>query len=145
MSDPSNVRAAIDRINSRLCELYAAGDSDGIASKFAEDCWQLPPHADPLIGREALRTFWEQAFQWGSWRFTLESQDLAVADRIAVERGKYTLRFAAGSASPPTVPSFEDHGNYVVMWRLDPDGRWRAVWDAPVSTVPLPAGGAEAR
>ena len=33
----------------------------------------------------------------------------------------------------------EDEGNYVVYWRLDPDGVWRAVWNAPVSAKPLPA------
>jgi hypothetical protein len=34
------------------------------------------------------------------------------------------------------MTSFTDHGNYVTYWREEPDGEWRAVWDAPVSEVP---------
>lgn len=138
MPEAETVRAIIERTNGRICAFYAAGDADELAAAFAEDCWQMPPHAEPLVGRAALRAFWQQAFEWGQWRFELDTQDVVVAGAIAVERGSYTLRFVAGSAAPPTFPSLEDRGNYVVLWRHEPDGRWRAVWDAPVSTVPLP-------
>lgn len=137
MFETESVRELIERTNARICESYAAGDVDAIAEAFAEDCWQMPPHADPLVGRAALREFWTQALQWGAWRFTLETQDVVLTGLVAVERGTYNLRFTAGPAAPPVLSSFEDRGNYVVMWRRDPDGRWRAVWDAPVSSVPL--------
>jgi ketosteroid isomerase-like protein len=138
MPEAEAVRAVVERTNARVSALYAAGNADEIAAVFAEDCWQMPPHAEPLVGRVALRAFWQQAFQWGQWRFALTTQDLVVAGAIAVERGSYTLSFAAGPAAPPTLPSFEDRGNYLVLWRHEQDDQWRAVWDAPVSAVPLP-------
>lgn len=139
MSDTESARRQIESTNARLVEAYAAGDLDTVVGAFAEDCWQMPPHAEPLVGRAALRGFWEQAFQWGTWRFTLETQDVVVSGPVAVERGTYRLNFSADRAAPSFLPSFDDSGNYVVMWRRDADGRWRAVWDAPVSSVPLPA------
>lgn len=136
MSDAESVRRIIETHNANFGTWYASGEVDAAAEVFAEDCWQMPPHAEPLVGRTAYREFWRQAVQWGHWRFTLETQDVVVSGSIAVERGHYELDFRAGPSAPPHLTSFEDRGNYVVMWRLEPDGQWRAVWDAPVSTVP---------
>ena len=61
---------------------------------------------------------------------------MAAAGRLAVERGSYSLRFLPNDSAPEGMEPIEDEGNYVVYWRLDPDGIWRAVWDAPVSSKP---------
>lgn len=129
-----DVRAIVDRHNSDIEKAYAAGDIEAVVSVFAEDAWQMPPNQAPLIGREAIRQFWRQAVQWGKWDFDLRAEDVSVGGGLAVERGKYVLRFTAGPNSPS--PSFEDRGNYLVHWRRDPDGKWRAVADAPVSELP---------
>jgi Ketosteroid isomerase homolog len=98
----------------------------------------MPPNQPPLVGREAIRQFWRQATGWGKWEFSLKTQEVDVSGPIAVERGKYSVRFTAGSAAP--MPSFSDRGNYLVHWRRQPDGTWRIVGDAPVSEMP-PGGG----
>jgi uncharacterized protein (TIGR02246 family) len=134
------VREIIERHNANLCNWYAAGEVDAVAEVFAEDCWQMPPHAEPLVGRAALREFWKNAVQWGEWRFTLVVEDVVVSGPIAVERGKYTLQFHAGPKAPTGLESNEDRGNYVAMWRQERDGEWRIVWDAPVSVLPPGAG-----
>ncbi len=139
--DADAVRAIIDSNNQTLERLYAEAKIDSAAMFFAEDVWQMPPNSPPLVGRDAFIGFWSQAARWGTWRFGLEVQDVVVGDSIAVERGQYTLGFDAGSESP--IPSSEDRGNYVVLWRLEPDGVWRIVWDAPVSE--MPPGGAAPR
>lgn len=132
--DPEVVRATIDRTNKTLERLYAEGKIDSAAMFFAEDVWQMPPNSPPLVGREAYVDFWSQAVRWGTWQFDLDVRDVVVGGPFAVERGKYTLRFDAGSESP--LPSSEDRGSYVVLWRLESDGQWRIVWDAPVSELP---------
>ena len=141
--DVAQVRPVIDSLNAQLERWYAAGQIDSVASAFAADVWQMPPNSAPLVGRDSLRSFWTTAVSWGRWEFDLQTDDVIAADSIAVERGRYTLRFTAGAGSP--IPSSEDRGNYVVLWRREGDGHWRAVWDAPVSTVPLPAPGGARR
>lgn len=134
-SSPEEVRAIIDRHNSQAEKSYAAGDMEGLREIFAEDAWQMPPNQAPLIGLEAILQFWGQAVQWGKWEFSLRAQDVSVSGAMAVERGKYVLRFTAGPSAP--FPSFEDRGNYLVHWRREPDGKWRVVADAPVSEISM--------
>ena len=135
--DPGEVRRVIERHNSDAVRWYASGEADSIASLFAEDAWQMPPNSPPLVGREAIRQFWRQAVKWGKWEFSLQTQDVSVSGPVAVERGKYMLKFVAGPGAPPGMASFQDRGNYLVHWRRVPDGEWRVVVDAPVSELPV--------
>jgi uncharacterized protein (TIGR02246 family) len=137
MEEQETVRQIIDQHNANLVKWYASGDIDRVAEVFAEDCWQMPPHSEPMVGREALRSGWRQALNCGKWNFTLSAQDVAMSGDIAVERGKYTLRFSASPEAPPGMVSCEDKGNYVVLWRMESDNQWRIVWDAPVSELPV--------
>jgi ketosteroid isomerase-like protein len=135
--DAQHVRNIIERHNANIVRWYAAGDIDSIASVAAEDAWQMPPNSPPLVGREAIRKYWREAVKWGKWEFTLQTQDVAASGPMAVERGKYILKFTAGPGAPPGMASFEDRGNYLVHWRHEADGQWRMVGDAPVSELPL--------
>lgn len=138
MTDTAIVRKIIEDHNANLVNWYADGAVDKVAEVFSEHCWQMPPNAEPFVGREALREGWRQAVLWGGWNFTLETQDVVVSGNIAVERGRYSLRFTAGPNAPAEMPSSEDKGNYVVLWKRESDGKWRIVWDAPVSELPIP-------
>ena len=145
LRDTGQVRDAIARNNANAVRWYAAGDAESLAGMCAEGAWQMPPNQPPLEGREAIRQFWRQAFQWGKWDFSLNTQDVDVSGPLAVERGKYGLEFTAGPGAPPGMASFEDRGNYLVHWRHEADGQWRVVGDAPVSELPLPSSPAAGR
>ena len=134
---PKEVRKVIEHDNSNAAKWYASGDVDSLASLFAEDAWQMPQNSAPLVGREAIRQFWAQAMKFGKWDFSLQTQSVSVSGPIAVERGKYVLKFGAGPGAPPGMTSFVDHGNYLVYWRKGSDGEWRVVADAPVSDLPM--------
>jgi ketosteroid isomerase-like protein len=134
-SSTGDVRHVIDSLNSRIMTQIAAGHPDSVADIYAQDIWQMPPNSPPLVGRDSVLSFWKNAVATGKWQFDLKSDEVISMDSLAVERGHYTLKVAAGPQAK--YPSFEDHGNYVVLWRRDGDGHWRAVWDAPVSTVPM--------
>lgn len=133
----TEVRRTIEANNANAEKWYASGDVDSLVSLFAEDVWQMPPNHLPLTGRKAVREFWSGAFKMGQWQFDLNVEDVAVSGRLAVERGKYRVGFVAAPGAPPGMESFVDQGNYVVFWRKEADGVWRAVWDAPVSELPM--------
>ena len=132
-TDVAAVRAIIEQHNADVVRWYAAGQADSVAMVFADDVWQMPPNAPPLVGKDAFLDFWSVAPSWGDWDFTLETQDVVASGDIAVERGTYVLRFTAGDQAPEGMASYEDRGNYVVLWRHEADGEWRVVWDAPAS------------
>lgn len=137
MTNVAAVREIIERHNAEAIRAYASGDFESLAALFADDAWQMPPNMPPLASRAAIREFWRGAVQWGKWNFTLNVQSVEISEPIAVERGKYVLRFTAGPGAPPGMNSFVDRGNYLVHWRHEQDGEWRIVADAPVSELPL--------
>lgn len=134
-ADTTDVKAVIDSLNTKLEGWYAAGHVDSVASVFAEDTWQMPPNNPPLVGRDSLIGWWKGATSAGRFDFDFAAQEVIAEGSIAVERGKYTMKFTPGPNAP--IPAFDDHGNYVVLWRREADGHWRIVWDAPVSEVSL--------
>lgn len=135
-TDSEAVRRTIESNNAKAEAWYAAGQIDSLATIFAEDARQMPPNMAPIVGRDSIKAFWTNALKWGKWEFDFNTADVVAADSLAVERGTFTLKFTAGPQAP--FPSFQDRGNYVVLWRWESDGVWRAVWDAPVSTMPIP-------
>ena len=138
MDNSDDVRRSIEGQNAKAVCAYATGDADALAALVGEDAWQMPPNLPALVGRVAIRDFWRNAFGWGQWNFKFETQSVSANGPLAVERGKYVLRFTAGPAAPPGMRSFEDRGNYLVHWRRESDNHWRVVADAPVSELPLP-------
>ncbi len=135
--DAARVRSVIEQHNADAVRWYAAGDVDSLVSIFAEDAWQMPPNSPALVGREAIRAYWREAVKRGKWEFSLQVQKVDVSGPLAVERGRYVVKFTAGQAAPAGTRSFEDRGNYVAQWRHEPNGQWLVVADAPVSELPI--------
>jgi uncharacterized protein (TIGR02246 family) len=136
VTDETKVREIIDGVNQEFLECWNGADADCVAGFFSEDGWQMMPNSQAQAGPDAVRRFWQVAFGWGLWEFTTETAVLEQSGPVAVERGKYTIRFAADAAAPPGRPSSQDRGNYVTHWRLESEGRWRIAAQALVSEVP---------
>ena len=134
--DESAVRDTIEAQNQELVECWNSGEYECIAGFFSEEGWQMMPNAQAQAGAEAIGRFWQQAFGWGQWELSMETSLLEQSGPVAIERGKYTIRFMADVAAPPGRTSSQDRGNYVTHWRMDSDGRWRIAAQALVSEVP---------
>jgi len=127
---------SISNNNRQIEKWYKAKQVDSLINYMADDVIQLPPNSRPLIGKDSIRNYWEQLFQFGNIDFSLQTQEVKANGPLAIELGKYSLKFIPSESSP--IPAFADSGNYLVYWRKI-NGNWKAVWDAPVSTMPLPS------
>lgn len=124
----------IDGSNKRIETFYKNKQADSIVAQMADGVIQFPPNNKPLEGKDSIQNYWQQLFQFGNVDFSLRTQKVSAHGPLAVEWGKYNLQFKALPNSP--VPDFNDSGNYIVYYKKV-NGNWKAVWDAPVSTVPL--------
>lgn len=129
------LRAIINQKNNTLEKLYASGEIDSAATYFSPDLIQMPPNAPAIKGKDAYIAAWKSNIAIGQWLFDLEAREVRRSGNMAVELGTYTLKFEPKANAP--MPGFEDHGHYMVLWEKDAEGDWKAVWDAPVSEVPM--------
>ena len=138
MSGPEysqKIKEIIDTKNALAEKWYAAAEIDSVATIFAENSIQMPPNQPPLVGLKNYKASWKQNAQFGNWQFDLKTKEVKASGDLATELGTYTLTFTPNETSP--IPAMTDMGNYVVLWEKI-DGDWKIVWDAPVSTVPMP-------
>src|SRR5579885_1932892 len=74
------------------------GDTHALAAAYAADATLLPPAAEPIRGREAIRRFWQAGLEAGIVAIRLEP-----------------------AGSKPIV----DRGGYVLVHARQPDRSWR--------------------
>lgn len=134
-SESMQAKESISNNNKQIEKWYKAKQADSLISYMADDIIQFPPDSKPLVGKDSVKNYWTQLFQLGNIDFSLRTQDVKANGPLAIEWGKYSLTFSPDEKSP--VPAFADSGNYLVYWRKI-NNKWKAVWDAPVSTMPLP-------
>jgi len=135
--ESARVRKVIEANNADLGRWYASSDINSVATVFAEDARQMPPNGPALEGREAIQGFWKQAVTWGQWNFDLNTVSVIANGPIAVELGRYTIKFTPGPDAPSGMTGYEDAGNYVCYWRLEEVGKWRIVYDIATRDQPL--------
>jgi ketosteroid isomerase-like protein len=86
---------------------------------YTRDARILPPGAEMISGREAIKKFWTDLVQSANaTSAVLASVDVMPAGDGAVEIGKATL-----TINPQGAPT-QMEAKYVVYWREE-DGRWK--------------------
>ena len=70
-----------------------------------------------------------------SLKFHASKIEVAKSGDVAYTQGTYTLTLT----DPQTRQLVHDQGSYVITYRKQPDGTWKAVVDIVTSEVPPPA------
>lgn len=100
---------------------FQAGDIDWIVNRHAVNGRALPPGAEPVVGREAVREFWTNLYETEGLSLTFGPTEAHVggAGDLGYVLGTYEMGLPDGS---------EDRGKYLVAW-VKEDGQWRIAAD----------------
>jgi uncharacterized protein (TIGR02246 family) len=113
-----------------LADALGRGDAAAAASLYADDGRLLTSAADLLTGRSEIEEYWRTGIAFGLARLELQTIELTVADRLAVEIGRYAFALDGGGGA--TV----ECGKYVALHRRRADGTWRRAIDVFTSNAP---------
>ncbi len=98
-----------------------AGETAALVDAFyAEDAQLLPPHAPLIRGKAAIRDFWSAFMATGISEVSLQTDEVIASGDLAYGMGKYG--YSASGA--------RHTGKYVVVYRRQPAGGYKAVADA---------------
>lgn len=118
-------------------QAWAAKDIDKAMAFYADDAVLIVPGADPMQGKDALRTSLKGMLADPAISLTFQSSkvDVAKSGDLGYSVGTYKMTVT----DPATKKPVNDHGNYVTTFRKQADGSWKAVADIASSAVPPPA------
>ena len=121
-ADEAAVRAA----SAEWAKVAAAKDLEKTLSYYAEDASMFPPNMPIVTGPEARRKMWTTLFAPAELVFSNAATKVEVAKSgdLAYEIGTFEESFKDASGSPVKLV-----GKYIVVWKKQPDGQWKAIID----------------
>jgi len=122
----NDAEAYIRGAEPRFITAFNAGNADAVAAMYADDAVLLVPNAPIARGNAAIRDAYRAAFGSGHPTLNFASDRIVQSGDVAYEYGHYTM--AMGSVN--------DQGNYVSVWRRQPNGDWKMVEDSVNSSLP---------
>ncbi len=125
-----NAARAVDAIRAGEVEWnadYKSGDPGKVVTHFAPDAIVMLPGQTPLSGLEAIRAGIAKAMDDPAFSLTFNSDkvDVAASGDLAVSRGGFTLKGTDPTSKAVTATA----GSFVTVYKPQPDGSWKAVWD----------------
>lgn len=116
----------------------ASGQVDSLAMLVTDDYQALAPNEPTLAGKAKWVERMRAIVTRGRWIEQLTSDALEVNGPLAVQRGRYTLRFEPGATAPPGTAALSESGKF--LWHLrKTDGEWdlaAAAWSSDLPPKP---------
>lgn len=107
----------------RRAERIRQRDAEAMVPEFYARDARLMPAGEPEIrGREKIRRWWRERPDAGLLALTLQPGEVKSSGDLAYEIGRFER-----TVRPRHGPPRQDHGKYLVVYRREPDGEFRAV------------------
>jgi ketosteroid isomerase-like protein len=103
-----------------FADALSRGDATRAASLYAPNAHLLPPSANPMVGREEIRAFWQAGIDAGVAEVALTAAGTEQNDGLAYETGRYVIR-----VEPADGNRVVERGHYVQVYQRQPDGSWQ--------------------
>lgn len=111
----------------------SARDIEKTVSYYSDDALVMLPDIPTLTGKEPIRALWksmlESASFSGNWQAT--KVEVARSGDLAYVSGNYEFKETDAGGKPIT-----DKGQYLKIWKKQPDGSWKCVADMFNSDLP---------
>jgi uncharacterized protein (TIGR02246 family) len=128
----TDLQSAVRALDAELIRNANAGDAAALTSAFfTADAVLLAPGAPRLDGAEAIREFWQALIDGGAQDFWLETREIVEAGDIGYGIGAYTCSLTSATDERP-----RDTGKFMVVYRRQDDGGWKAIADQFNSDLP---------
>ena len=118
--------AALEAAADAYVAAMNAEDWAGVARSSTDDALRIPPHEEPHRGRAAIEGWLSGIDELVSYGLTRDALD--GAGGLAYVRGRYAITLRPIGAPGP----ISDTGDFLEVWRREPDGAWRvaeAIWN----------------
>ena len=114
-------RAAIKNLRAQYMVSQDAGDAERCVSYWDEDGALMPPNEPSVVGKEALLSCYQTAFEHVKINFTISFEQIEIAGDWGIVRGGYE-----GTIIPkPEGEPIPDKGKYLEILKRQPDGSWK--------------------
>ena len=126
---PQDAREALFRTDQAWAAAASAGkDAEYVASFWSEDGVIVPAGAPVVAGKAAIRAFVAESFAIPgfniSWAPRLEDVHVSADGTMGYSVSDSSTTFPGPGGELVTVP-----GRGVSIWRREPDGSWKCVYD----------------
>jgi ketosteroid isomerase-like protein len=118
--------AAIRAASAEWAKVAAAKDLEKTLSYHSDDASMFPPNMPIATGPEARREAWTEMLAPAELVFSNAATKVEAARSgdLAYEIGTFEESFKDGNGKPVKVV-----GKYVVVWKKQPTGQWKAIAD----------------
>jgi uncharacterized protein (TIGR02246 family) len=127
---PFNAARAVDAIRTGEVHWNAdwkSGDPGKVVAHYAPDAQLMAPGMAPMTGLEAIRAAAQKSMDDPGFTLAFNSDkvDVSASGDMAVSRGAFTET----ATDPATKTAVTTRGAFVTVYKPQPDGSWKAVWD----------------
>lgn len=123
---PTAAEQALLAADREFARDVAARRLEGWVAAFDEHGSQVDPAGRPVTGHAAIRAYMDAAFADPSFHLEWEPLEARVPEDggLGFTWGRWTLRTVDAAGKP-----VEEQGHYVDLWRRQPDGTWKLLFD----------------
>ncbi len=113
---------------------WKSGDASIVTAHYAPSAIVMMPGSPPAAGPAAIKAAVTQAMDDKAFSlvFASDKVDVAASGDLAAARGAYTQT----STDPQSKAIVSERGTYVTIYKPQPDGTWKAVWDINTPGAP---------
>jgi uncharacterized protein (TIGR02246 family) len=119
----SNIQTEIHAINASFDHAFNSKNAVAIAALYAENAVVMPaPAGAPVIGKDAIRTFFNGLIEAGVIEHKLTLAEAVADGNLAYQRGNWSGAMIDEAGTKNTFG-----GNVHLVYRKQADGGWKAV------------------